>query len=292
MKWLTLTDDERKDTIRVVAASRGLIESAVEKDWWVSLALRAMFNSTHSKHLLFKGGTSLSKGWDLIARLSEDIDLVLDKQALGFTEVPSKTQIVKLRKQSEEFTKTELVNVLKSELDKLEVAESNYEISFEPGKEPDPQSIILNYKPLFEHTTYLLPRVKVEVSARSLTEPSIVRTYQSFIGAHYHESDFTDPAFDVATVDPKRTFLEKACLLHEEFHEGNTKQRHERMSRHLYDLERLMDTDHGKEAIADKALFDLILGNRQKFYSRKYIDYSTFTRGALNFIPPDAVAQQ
>ena len=90
----------------------------------------------------------------------------------------------------------------------------------------------------------------------------------------------------VETVEPRRTFLEKAFLLHEEFLKPEEQIRHERMSRHLYDLERLMDTVHGNEALKDMALYDNIVAHRKKFNLLRGIHYDLHTPSKINFIPP------
>src|ERR1035437_1764357 len=59
---------------------QGLRESFIEKDYYVTEVLRAVAAYVGDK-AIFKGGTSLSKGWNLIQRFSEDIDLFLDPQA-------------------------------------------------------------------------------------------------------------------------------------------------------------------------------------------------------------------
>ena len=71
MEWFKITDTRKKIIITQVANSLGLPPYAVEKDWWVTLALRATFELPVSKHLVFKGGTSLSKAWTLIERFSQ-----------------------------------------------------------------------------------------------------------------------------------------------------------------------------------------------------------------------------
>jgi predicted nucleotidyltransferase component of viral defense system len=63
----------------------GLSAGSVEKDLWVCWTLRALFRLPASgPQLTFKGGTSLSKGWNLIDRFSEDIDIVINREFLGF----------------------------------------------------------------------------------------------------------------------------------------------------------------------------------------------------------------
>ena len=79
-------------------------------------------------------------------------------------------------------------------------------------------------------------------------------------------------------------FLEKAFLLHEEFQKENP--RVERMTRHLYDLERLMDTDFGKAALADPKMYVEIVRHRSIFNTIRGVDYRTHHRaGSILFRP-------
>lgn len=75
MKWLDYTTDERNYMLQEVAARKRISRNAIEKDWWVTMVLKALFQTPYAPYLLFKGGTSLSKGWQLINRFSEDIDI-------------------------------------------------------------------------------------------------------------------------------------------------------------------------------------------------------------------------
>ena len=70
---------------------------AVEKDWWVTVVLKALFQTSCRESLIFKGGTSLSKGFNLIERFSEDVDLAINHSFFGI-EKTSKSQRDKLRK--------------------------------------------------------------------------------------------------------------------------------------------------------------------------------------------------
>ena len=78
-KWIDFSLEERKAMIQGVVEARQIDEAAAEKDWWVTAVLYALFHTSVSEYLLFKGGTSLSKGWDIINRFSEDIDLALSR---------------------------------------------------------------------------------------------------------------------------------------------------------------------------------------------------------------------
>ena len=92
-KFLKLPDPKKVERIATVAKNMRLPEASVEKDWWVTAVLRALFSLPYAEHLSFKGGTSLSKCWNLIARFSEDVDIAVNREYLGFSGTLSKTQI-------------------------------------------------------------------------------------------------------------------------------------------------------------------------------------------------------
>ena len=103
MNFTKLTKEEQLTILANVAEDKGIVDNAVEKDYWVSMVLRAIFSLPYAAAFVFKGGTSLSKGWGLIERFSEDIDLAIDPQYLGFTNIETKSQRTKLRKDSKKF---------------------------------------------------------------------------------------------------------------------------------------------------------------------------------------------
>lgn len=79
-KWIDFSKDDRLTMIQGVVAAKGIGEAAAEKDWWVTAVLYAVFHTSVGEYLLFKGGTSLSKGYGIISRFSEDIDLALSRE--------------------------------------------------------------------------------------------------------------------------------------------------------------------------------------------------------------------
>jgi len=287
IQWLNLSDEERRNTIAVVAEAKGLPENAVEKDWWVTLVLRAVFSTPLRPSLLFKGGTSLSKGWDLIERFSEDIDLALNRETVGaqFAGEISNRAIGRLREESHRFVRQEFQEALLASFAAKNLPGAKFSITQEEAVNADPH-LLVNYQSLYEPSPYLSPRVKIEISTRSLMEPWSNRPIQSFIGAQFNDQDFADSVFEVPTVEPKRTFLEKAFLLHEEFLRQPEEVRVRRMSRHLYDLEKLMDTEHGTQALNDVGLYQEIVTHRSRFYRRNHVDYETLSRTTIDFIPP------
>jgi len=111
--FYSLREAQKKEVFTAISQQKGLPIYAVEKDWWVVQTLDIIFQIDMAQHLLFKGGTSLSKAWNLINRFSEDIDLALNREFLGFEGgLISKSQVKKLRKKSFEFVTTDFYEML------------------------------------------------------------------------------------------------------------------------------------------------------------------------------------
>ena len=84
MNLATEPADSRRDAFAIAGEKRGLLPLVLEKDFWVCWTLERLFALPEfSDHLLFKGGTSLSKVYGVIQRFSEDIDLSLSRTSLG-----------------------------------------------------------------------------------------------------------------------------------------------------------------------------------------------------------------
>lgn len=115
MNWFKLKIEDQMVILQQASVLSGINEKALEKDLWVTLVLNATFKTSYAQHLHFKGGTSLSKAWDVIERFSEDIDLSIDRAFYGFSEDLSFSQIKKLKRISSEFVSVEF----KAELEKL-----------------------------------------------------------------------------------------------------------------------------------------------------------------------------
>ena len=288
--WLALSKERRIQILNQSTELTGLPAIAIEKDWWVTLCLNAALSLPYSEHIIFKGGTSLSKGWDLIERFSEDIDLAIDRKFFGFDGDISKTQIRKLRKQSCKFISTEFLKSLTKTLTDWG-AIKECELFPQPVKnsDKDPQVIEIPYQSVVDTSEYLPQRVLLEVSSRSLMEPTEKRQINSILSINFPKQSFATDTFLIPTVLPQRTFLEKIFLLHEEFSQETEKIRIERLSRHLYDLVRLMDTEHGVAAIEDRELYNNIVTHREKFNPLRGLDYGNHTPDKIKIIPPDTV---
>lgn len=288
-KWFAIPDSTKRNAYIQIAEKTGMAPFAVEKDWWVVQALAVIFEMDIAKHLVFKGGTSLSKAWNLIERFSEDIDLAIDRSFFGFEGALSKRQIERLRAVSNEY----MVNVFYPELQKRfkekRIDVIKWDIEKTDNPEEDPVKIYLYYPEVLASPGYLEPRIQIEISCRSLREPFTNKIFRSLIDEEYPEMEFAQQHIEVQTVNPERTFLEKIFLLHEEFQRPIEKIRVERLSRHLYDIYHLSKTDFAEKAINDKELYETIVLHRYKFTRVGGVNYNEHNPQTINPIPISAV---
>ncbi|MFL1010930.1 nucleotidyl transferase AbiEii/AbiGii toxin family protein [Flavisericum labens] len=251
--------------------------------------LRIVFALPYAEAFVFKGGTSLSKGYDLINRFSEDIDLAIDRAYFDMEGELSRSQIKRLRKKSAKFISTELIDNIKQAIKNSKLPISSIGVEPFEDSDTDPLRIYVTYDPLTKQDEYVEPRVLLEISCRSLREPYEDVPIRSIVDREFGSADFANPTFDVRTVEPQRTFLEKIFLLHEEWQKENI--RVDRLSRHLYDLEKLMDSDHAEKALKDGKLFYHIAEHRSTFSPLRGIDYSNHIPSSINIVPPDSVIE-
>ncbi len=284
LDFYTIDKKEKAAIFNAIATDLGMTPFAVEKDWWVSRTLNIIFQMDISNHLVFKGGTSLSKAWKLINRFSEDIDLAIDREFFGFKGDLGKSQRDKLRKAAGVFVDDTFYHNLKAKFEGENF--TNAKLELVPVAESDRDRQINVYYPnIIPSPGYLEPKVQIEISCRSLREPFTFRKFGSLVDEHYTDKDFAAPLFDVPTVNPERTLLEKLFLLHEEFHRPVEKMRVDRLSRHLYDIYHLTKAGIAANAISNKELYETIVAHRYKFSRIGDVDYNLHHPKSLNPIP-------
>lgn len=306
-KWINFSIDERKAIIQGVVSTMQIDEAAAEKDWWVTAVLYALFHTKAGDYLLFKGGTSLSKGWNIIDRFSEDIDLALGREFflnnknLSCANCTSNTQIHNLREKGQDFLFGEFKEDLKEQLsilglDVKVIAENELlDDNGEPKKvahDKDPSVIFVQYPSLYNsEAPYAVPTVKIEISVLSMAEPYEMKRISSLIEQVYKDEDIdSDIVQTIKTVSPARTFLEKAFLLCEEYQKREP--RTYRMSRHFYDLEKLSHTDYMNMALSDSNLYYDIVEHRKKFYHVGYVDYDKELPETITIVPREELVSK
>ena len=288
----SLTDEQKRLVLRNAEENVHLPAVAIEKDMWVTTILQILFSLDLDANILFKGGTSLSKIGNLIERFSEDIDIAIDPAKYGMSGDLTKKQLKNLRKYSSLYVKEVLAPTLQEGLEKYGLAQT-LTIEVEPDGEgdstyPEPRRIFIKYPSLLEERyNYLQNEVVLEVGARSLMEPTIACHITSMIESSFSTISTSLVNPEIVTAAPAKTFVEKACLLHELFSIERETIVANRRSRHLYDLERMMDLDFAKQAMADNDLWQSVQHHRSVFTSMKDIDYSTDFRKIIVLCPPD-----
>jgi hypothetical protein len=285
-EWFKLTEENKRNIFSEVAAKMNLPAVAIEKDWWVVKTLELVFSTNIGPGTVFKGGTSLSKAWKLIDRFSEDIDLALDRSFLGFNKAMTNSQVSKLRRVSCSYISDTFFPLLQKTFLNAGFKDMDIQIRDTTSNDQDPVLLEVNYPALTDRSDYLQSRVLIEIGSRSLKEPFIDKQFCSLVGEHFNGREFADTNISIPTVNPERTFLEKIFLLHEEFQQPAEKINVNRLSRHLYDLEKLMDTKFALNALNDKNLYQHIVEHRKMLTPLRGIDYSKHTPGSINIIPP------
>ena len=293
--WQQLSIEERLDVLEITSAKTHLPQLAVEKDWWVTMVLKALSATKYFGLMSFKGGTSLSKGWNLINRFSEDIDIAMRREGKFSITSTSGNQLAKVKRAARHYIVRELPDEITEALDKMGITDfivepeltrtdNNGNIT-ELSATNHPSTIFVHYKSILpEESEYIEPKVKIEISCLSMDEPVKDKVLRSFMSEILKEEEDVEVMFP--TVVPTRTFLEKIFLLHEEFQKENP--RSKRMSRHLYDIEKIMDTCFGK-SIADKELYASVVKHRSVFNKVEGIDYDLHEPSTISFIPPESV---
>ena len=159
-KFRNLTNEQQIAVIEQVANRKALPPVAVEKDWWVTAVLRTLFALPYAENLSFKGGTSLSKCYNLIERFSEDIDIAVNREYLGFNTVLSKAQIgSRLRRSACSFVREKLQVDLKNQLENNSINSSHFSVNVDitPITTTDPEIIEVIYQSLFDDNDYIKP---------------------------------------------------------------------------------------------------------------------------------------
>jgi predicted nucleotidyltransferase component of viral defense system len=294
--FLQLPIERRRRAFQQVDESMGLQAFSVEKDFWVCWALRELFILPGiGEHLTFKGGTSLSKAWKLIRRFSEDIDLIVDKDALGFggEAAPDKAPSNKQRKARLEALMESCRLWVQGTLQPALAARiadalgaDGWKLEVDPDM-PDGQCLLFHYPSVFlaNAAGYVPPQVKIELGARSDDWPHEEKSILPYVIEQFPTLD-PDAVATVRVLAAERTFWEKACLLHEETFRPANKPRKLRMARHYYDLWCLLRAGVGERALADKALFERVAEHREVFFRYTWVDYTTHRPGTFRLLPP------
>lgn len=285
-----LSLEDRRLALRVAEDASGRRGFLLEKDIWVVATLDSLFRAPFAEHLIFKGGTSLSKVWRAIRRFSEDVDITYDIRAFAPDLVAGTGEeaLPPTRSQQKRWTRA-----IRARLDEwvrdqalLAVEEGLGLAGFPANVRAEGDRLYVRYEPLFEETDFVLPEVKVEFGARSTGEPHEILPVECEAAAFL--PDLVFPETDPRTMLAERTFWEKATAVHVFCRQQ--RRRGERLSRHWHDLARLDKAGIASSALADRALAHSVARHKSMFFSEndvrgQRINYQAAVSGELRLVP-------
>lgn len=299
-KTAQMATKDRADLFAETAARRDLAEAIVEKDFWVCWVLKQLCSiDVLKERLLFKGGTSLSKVFHVINRFSEDIDLAVDYVALGFTEDkdPRRDGISKTKRagildemmtECRRYIAGDFLTAFGKRCEEILGKTDTWGLKV---SDQDPNSVQFSYPPAStKKLDYVSPQVVLELGTHAEFVPHGNFTIKAFAAEEF-PNVIKDADVSVSALLAKRTFWEKATILHAEFNRSADKPMPDRYSRHYYDLAMLAQSDIRKEALADMQLLADVVKHKEIFYPSGWARYDLAKAGSLRLLPPDARRQ-
>lgn len=289
-QFIKLSLADQKEALLFAAAQTGRPDYLLEKDVWVVWTLSALFNSPFGAHLVFKGGTSLSKGFGgLIDRFSEDVDLTYDiRQLLRALADEQPNPIPRSGSQAKKWKETVEkrlpVWIQEQVIPSLQtaIAENGIPltIAYSPdGKDSD--KVFLNFARQFGAPDYVAPAVRLEFGARSSGQPADVQQIVCDAAESLPEVMF--PLAEARVMAAERTFWEKATAAHAYCIQGTF--RGEKFARHWHDLVKLHHRGFSATAIADQRLAKDVAEHKSLFFREPGVDYHAAVAGSLRLVP-------
>ncbi len=282
------------------ADKKGLPKNIIEKDFWVCWTLKELFSLPDiGEHLIFKGGTSLSKAYQLIERFSEDIDISINKKYFGFIEGrdPENTSskkkqqalIKELADKCSYFAQNELKNALESQFTQTLYSNKDWYVKID-HTDIDKQTLLFYYPTLSDKTmnVYIRPAIKIELGARGAGNPFNFCTISPFI-----KEDIADvrnvSTIQIKTLSAERTFWEKATILHMFSNWPENKTLPLRQSRHFFDFYQLIQSNIKNLAVQNENLLNRVSEHKKMYFRSGWANYDNARKGTLNLIPQDRV---
>jgi len=296
---LEMSSTDREYLFRQTAIRTGLPAYILEKDYMVCIVLTVIFEEIKPQctentitPFLFKGGTSLSKVYGIINRMSEDVDLSINMQFLGYPEPDEESnsardrRVKQLLESNISFVSSTFMSLLETELSKVHMDFKVYVDSSEP------QNLIIHYPRSLADTdyvsSYIQPHVLIETGGRAAFDPHSSHPVSPFIKEEIMDIFQVegDCRAIVDVLDLERTFFEKLTLLHELNHRG-VKAFHIRLARHIYDLIQIYTSK--PEVVDNLALLEDVRKHKEKYFRRGSAKWEFAVPGSLFILPPDDI---
>lgn len=284
-----LSNNDRDIVFTKYAFENGVSKAIVEKDFWVTLILDYLFHRCKYKdYFIFKGGTSLSKCFNIIERFSEDIDLILRWDLLT-DDNPNKERSNRqqdiynknINKLAADFIKEKLMPEMIYDFNNLLGKKAEFQID-----ENEPQVLNFNYPRLYNDDTGILKFVRLEIgplAALTPTEDVTISPLISKLNLKLMNKNETI----IKTVSPERTFWEKILILNQESHRPLDKKMPTRYSRHYYDVYKISLTKYKDKAYSNLELLEQVREFKKKFYPVGWAKYDLAKPGLFTLVPSE-----
>lgn len=293
--FLKLSAQDRRDALGVAADRSGRPNHLLEKDVWVVWALATLYAAPLGEHLVFKGGTSLSKAYQVIRRFSEDVDLTYDIRAIAPDLVGDNGEGLPKTRSEEKRWSSEVRRRLPAwvvETVQPVIANALAAEGLAATIRVEEEKLFIDYEATAAGSGYVAPSVMLEFGARSTGEPASLRDVVC------DAADLVDglifPTARPRVMHAERTFWEKATAIHVFCLQDRL--RGDRFARHWHDVVRLDEAGFAEVAFADRELANAVARHKSMFFAEKAadrtpIDYASAVNGGLQLVPVGDVAK-
>lgn len=264
---ISLSQERRNILFDTTAREMKVSSTIIEKDFWVCFVLNYLLNeSKYKDHFIFKGGTSLSKCYDVIKRFSEDADLILKWDMIGFKDEEvfknrSKNQDYKFEISMNEKGASFIQNELKQDL--IENFANKIDYMEILSDEKDKMVLYVKYPASFKDT-YIPSMVKLEIGPVAAKTPTEVKQIEPYCFRSFNVDD--KQPFRVEIVSIARTFWEKLLILYTETNRPLDKKMPIRYSRHYYDIYMIYKSNYFSSIMSNAELFEEVKAFKSKYY--------------------------
>lgn len=287
--FLQLSGGERRDALGVAADRSGRPAHLLEKDVWVVWALSTLYAAPLGEHLVFKGGTSLSKAYQVIRRFSEDVDLTYDIRAIAPDLVGENGEGLPTTRSEEKRWSSEVRRRLPAWVAETVQPLIGNALAAErlvAAVRVEEERLFIDYEATAAGSGYVAPSVMLEFGARSTGEPASLRDVVCDAAGLIEGLVF--PAARPRVMHAERTFWEKATAIHVFCLQERL--RGDRFARHWHDVARLDEAGFAEAAFADRELANAVARHKSMFFAEKAadrtpIDYAAAVDGGLHLVP-------
>lgn len=298
-QFIALPPERRALAFAQTAARMSASSVMIEKDFWVCWLLGLLFADPElAPHMVFKGGTSLSKVYGVIDRFSEDVDLSMSPAFVGadeaaFEALKSRTRrdaaLAQMQAQCGERTRSFLMPRIEEVI--VEHLGSRRDGASWLRYEDDPvvRSPVVRFAyPAVEGKgfEYLRREVKLELGSLTDQRPTEQHAVRAWIVDDFPAA-FQDWQCRITALELPRTFWEKATILHAEYHRPTDQATPDRYARHYSDTERLLRHPDAMAMLADHALCARVVEWKSRVFARQWARYDLAKPGTFRLVPAD-----